>query len=156
MELTYSFPSLQRSTAEHRFLTEGLDRVVNTPASYSGGPGSKSRREDWLSGMRFFVVFLSPSRQMLGCHLKLEQRAFFQILSNLLVFIREKLLVQPGRWVKDNFREQTLQDWQPTTSRGIVSSAVGPIKITHALSRQLCCSDDERHFCIACLRSLSV
>jgi hypothetical protein len=41
-------------------------RVVSTPASYSGGPGFKSRPGDRLYWLRFFVVFLSPSRKMPG------------------------------------------------------------------------------------------
>jgi hypothetical protein len=38
--------------------------VVNTPASYAGGPGFKSRPADRLFWLRFLVVFLSPYRQM--------------------------------------------------------------------------------------------
>jgi hypothetical protein len=34
------------------------------PAPYSAGPEFKFRPRDWLSWLRFFVVFLSPSRQM--------------------------------------------------------------------------------------------
>jgi hypothetical protein len=47
-------------------LTEHRDRVVNAPVSYSGGPGFKSRPEGRLFWLTFFVVFLSPSRQMPG------------------------------------------------------------------------------------------
>jgi hypothetical protein len=36
--------------------------VVNTPASYSGGPGFKFLFGDRLSLLMLFVVFLSPSR----------------------------------------------------------------------------------------------
>jgi hypothetical protein len=45
------------------FLSRGAERgcrVVNTPTSYSGGPGFKSRLGDRLSWVRFFVV-LTPS-----------------------------------------------------------------------------------------------
>jgi hypothetical protein len=46
--------------------TERRVWVVNTPASYSGSPGSNLSLEigypDWV----FFVVFPSSSRQMLG------------------------------------------------------------------------------------------
>jgi hypothetical protein len=41
-------------------------RVVKTPASYSGGPGFKSRPGDRLFWLRLFVVFLNPYRQMSG------------------------------------------------------------------------------------------
>jgi hypothetical protein len=42
--------------------TERRGRVVNTPASYPGGPGFKFRPFDRLSWLIFFVVSLSPIR----------------------------------------------------------------------------------------------
>jgi hypothetical protein len=36
--------------------------VGSTPTSYSGDPGFISRPEDWLSSLRLFLVFFSPSR----------------------------------------------------------------------------------------------
>jgi hypothetical protein len=42
--------------------TERRGGKFNTPASYSGGPGFKSRPGDRLSCLRFFVVSLIPSR----------------------------------------------------------------------------------------------
>jgi hypothetical protein len=46
-------------------LTERHGRVVYTPASYSGGPGFKSRPRDRLSCPGFFMVFLGPSRRLM-------------------------------------------------------------------------------------------
>jgi hypothetical protein len=46
-------------------VTERLCRVVNTPASHSGGPWLKFRPENRLSWLKFFVVFFSSSRQIL-------------------------------------------------------------------------------------------
>jgi hypothetical protein len=46
-------------------LTKRRDLVFNTP-SYSWGPGFKSRSGDRLCWLRFFVVFLSASRQIPG------------------------------------------------------------------------------------------
>jgi hypothetical protein len=51
--------------------TERRGRIISTPAAYSGGPRFKSRPGNRLSWLRFFVVFLSPSRQMPGQYLKL-------------------------------------------------------------------------------------
>jgi hypothetical protein len=47
-------------------LTERSGRLVNTPASYTGGPGLNCRHGDRLSRLRLFVVYLSSFRQMLG------------------------------------------------------------------------------------------
>jgi hypothetical protein len=41
-------------------------RVVNTPASYSGRVGLKSRPEDQLSWLAFSVILLSTSMEMPG------------------------------------------------------------------------------------------
>jgi hypothetical protein len=40
-------------------------RAVNTAALYSESPGFKSVPGDWLSSLKDFVVFLSPSRQIM-------------------------------------------------------------------------------------------
>jgi hypothetical protein len=50
----------------HNYVTERRGRVVNTPASYSGDQGFRSRPGDRLSCLRFFVVSISPSRRMPG------------------------------------------------------------------------------------------
>jgi hypothetical protein len=42
------------------FSTERPNEVVNTSASYSGGPWFKSLPQDMLPWLRFFVVFQSP------------------------------------------------------------------------------------------------
>jgi hypothetical protein len=55
-------------------MAERHGKVANTPALYSGDPGLKSQLEDRLSCLRFFVVLLSPSMQMLGQYLKLGKR----------------------------------------------------------------------------------
>jgi hypothetical protein len=41
----------------HRTRTEGCGRVVSTPASYSGGPGLKSRPGNRLSSFEVFRDF---------------------------------------------------------------------------------------------------
>jgi hypothetical protein len=46
--------------------------VVNTRASYSGGPGFWSWPRNQQLWLRFFVVFLSSSRRMLGQYLKIR------------------------------------------------------------------------------------
>jgi hypothetical protein len=50
--------------------------VINTPASYSGGPRFKCRPGNRLSWLRVLVVFLSLSRQIPGQYLKLGQDRF--------------------------------------------------------------------------------
>jgi hypothetical protein len=50
--------------------------VINTPASYSGGPRFKCRPGDRLSWLRVLVLFLSLSRQIPGQYLKLGQDRF--------------------------------------------------------------------------------
>jgi hypothetical protein len=45
--------------------TERRGRAVNTPSSYSGGPGFKSQPGGLLSWLTCFVVFFRPSRRML-------------------------------------------------------------------------------------------
>jgi hypothetical protein len=71
-------------------MTEPRGRVVNTPASYSGGPGFKSPSRDRLSWLSFIVGFISPSRQMSAYYLKLIQDRFlphpFQFIIYLLPF----------------------------------------------------------------------
>jgi hypothetical protein len=54
--------------------TKRRGRVVNTPASYSGGVRFKSRAKDWLSGLRIFVGFLSPSRLIVEYEPKIRPR----------------------------------------------------------------------------------
>jgi hypothetical protein len=66
---------LNKSNVLH-FLTKRGGRVVNSPASYSGGPAFKSRPQVWLSDLRFLVAFLSPSRLMPGYYLKLGHDRF--------------------------------------------------------------------------------
>jgi hypothetical protein len=44
--------------------TERRGWVLNTAASYSGGPVFKPRPGDRLSWLAFLVVFLIPSRKM--------------------------------------------------------------------------------------------
>jgi hypothetical protein len=46
--------------------TERRGWVINIPASCSGGPDFKSRSENRLSWLNYFLVFLIPSRRMLG------------------------------------------------------------------------------------------
>jgi hypothetical protein len=60
--VAYNFYSL----LPYLLSTKRHGQVVNTPASYSGGPGFKSWLRDWLSWLRFFMVFHSPSRQIWG------------------------------------------------------------------------------------------
>jgi hypothetical protein len=64
--------------------TERHSWVVNTPASYSGAPGFKSRSSDRLSWRRCFVGFLSLSRQMPGWYLKFDH---YRLLANHFQFI---------------------------------------------------------------------
>jgi hypothetical protein len=54
------------SRTNHNIITEFRSRVINTPASYSGDPGFKSRPGDRLSWLRVFVVFLSLYSRMPG------------------------------------------------------------------------------------------
>jgi hypothetical protein len=52
--------------------------VVNIPDSYSGGTGFKYLSEEWLSWLRFFMVFLSPSTEMLQYYVKLGHEHFLR------------------------------------------------------------------------------
>jgi hypothetical protein len=49
-----------KSLTEIYDLSERCNRVVNALISYSGGSRFKSQRREWLSSLRFFVVFLGP------------------------------------------------------------------------------------------------
>jgi hypothetical protein len=51
-------------------------RVVNTPASYSGGPGLKYRPRRLAIMTDVFVIFLSPSNRCLDSTLKLGHYRF--------------------------------------------------------------------------------
>jgi hypothetical protein len=55
-------------------ITERRGRVVNTPNSYFGGPGFDSRPRWPAILIEVFVIFLSPSRRMLGQYLKIRPR----------------------------------------------------------------------------------
>jgi hypothetical protein len=71
----------------HKLSSESRGQMVNIPASYSGGPGFKSRPGDRLSWLRYFVVFLSSSKQMQGSTSKLGYDHFlphpFQFIIHL-------------------------------------------------------------------------
>jgi hypothetical protein len=56
----------RRKNVKFPKLTKLLGRVVSIPASYSGGPGFKTRPRDRLSWQRGFKVFLSPFPQMVA------------------------------------------------------------------------------------------
>jgi hypothetical protein len=58
--------SHQRACCSFPGDTERSGRLVSTSASYSGGPGFKCWAGDRLPRLRFLLVFLSPSRQMMG------------------------------------------------------------------------------------------
>jgi hypothetical protein len=45
-------------------ITENSGRVVNTPASYSEGPGFKSRPQQQAMPIEVYRGFLRPSRRM--------------------------------------------------------------------------------------------
>jgi hypothetical protein len=65
-------------------MTGHRGREVNTPASYSVGPGFKSRPRKPAMVIEVFHGFLSPSRLMLPYYLKLRHDRF---LPNLFPFI---------------------------------------------------------------------
>jgi hypothetical protein len=44
--------------------------ILSAPALYSEGPGFKPRYGDGVSGLRLFMVFLSPATQFPGCFLE--------------------------------------------------------------------------------------
>jgi hypothetical protein len=77
-------------------VTELLGPVVNTSASYSGGSSLKNRPVDLLSWLKFFVVFLSPSRQMPEGHLKIRLRPLpsksFSIPHSLISFSFDSII----------------------------------------------------------------
>jgi hypothetical protein len=39
-------------------------RIISAPVSYLLGPKLKYRVEDWLTSLRYFVSFFSPSKQV--------------------------------------------------------------------------------------------
>jgi hypothetical protein len=71
-------------------MIEHRGRMVITPASYSGDPGFKSWPGKQQSRLRFFVVLLSPSRQVPEQGLKLGHELFHP---HLLLFI---ILIWPA------------------------------------------------------------
>jgi hypothetical protein len=79
-------------------LTERSGQITNTLASYSGGPGFKSRPGDRVSCFR---GFLGPSRQTPVCYLKLGRDFFLPhplkfiihlASSNTIVCVTEKAI----------------------------------------------------------------
>jgi hypothetical protein len=64
-------------------LTKHHGRVIDTPTLYLRSPRFKSRPGD-LSQLRFFVVSLSPSRQITDSTLNWTIATSFHILSNSL------------------------------------------------------------------------
>jgi hypothetical protein len=69
--------------------------VVGTPASYSGGPGFKSRTVNQPLWLSLFVVFLSSSWKLLAQQLKLDHDATFHILSNSFIYHLIILAIYP-------------------------------------------------------------
>jgi hypothetical protein len=59
---TVSFWFQSPSMLFHAIFINHCTTTVSTSALYLGGPRLKSRPRDWLSWLRSFVVFLSPSR----------------------------------------------------------------------------------------------
>jgi hypothetical protein len=86
--------SAHRNLIYFKQLTERRGRVMKTPASYSGGPGFKSRlrRPD-----RFFVVSLSPSRRISRQYFKIMPDRFlrdpFQFITILLSSYHRRYIV---------------------------------------------------------------
>jgi hypothetical protein len=82
-------------------VTERCGRVDNTRASYSEGPGFKSRPGDGLSWARDFVFFPSSSRRIPGLYLRLCNHRFlphlFQFIIHYHPFIRRYVV-----WVIEN------------------------------------------------------
>jgi hypothetical protein len=78
--------------------TESRGRVANTTASYSGELGFKSRRGDRLSWLEFFVVSLSPSRQIPGYYLKLDHDRFLHNLPIIYLSTFYATLYSPSYW----------------------------------------------------------
>jgi hypothetical protein len=70
--------------------TECRNLVVNSPASYSGGPGFNSRPGDRLCSLRFFLVVLSPPGKCWDSTLKLVPNLFLPhpVYLNIHTFIR--------------------------------------------------------------------
>jgi hypothetical protein len=86
----------------------------------------KSRLGDGLSSLRFFVVFLSPSRQILGWYLSLGHSCFlsypFEFIIHLLPF--HLLLYSRGGqldqlWKPHFRRQQSLRDMSLSSSEAI-------------------------------------
>jgi hypothetical protein len=65
-----------RNSSPLLFLTEHRGRVVSIPASYSGGPGFKSRPEDRLSWLTFAWFSSIRSGEYRGSTLKLGHDRF--------------------------------------------------------------------------------
>jgi hypothetical protein len=86
---------LRRLAVIFILVTESSGRVVNTPASYSGGPRFKSRPGDRLSWLRFFVVFSIPPGECRESTLKIRPRSLptksFQIHHYSLVTLSSTL-----------------------------------------------------------------
>jgi len=61
--------------------------VVNTTASYSGGLEFKSRPGDRLSWLRILLLFLRPSTQIPGSHLKLNHDRFLPHTSKFIIYL---------------------------------------------------------------------
>jgi hypothetical protein len=108
-------------------------RTVSILASYSGGPGFKSRTGDRLSWLRFFVVFSDPPVTCCDSTLNEVTTASFHVLSNssltyhplILVWVTGKALLNKLQTQKcyclhqspDNGDSKHLRNVRPTCTR---------------------------------------
>jgi hypothetical protein len=83
--------------------------VVISIVSYSGDPGFKSQSRKFLSLLRVFMIFLSPSREILGQYLKTDCAHFFlnsfqfRMNGKWATKSVSKMLVTPKNTVSPNF-----------------------------------------------------
>jgi hypothetical protein len=83
-----NLPSVCRCNALFDWLVTGCPkRVIGSPASFSRGPEFKYLPSDRVSWLRFFVIFLSSSRNNRDSTLHQATVASFHILSSYLLII---------------------------------------------------------------------
>jgi hypothetical protein len=85
--------------------------MSRSSGSNFGGPGFKSRPENWLSWLRFFVIFLSPCKKMAGQCIKLNHHRFlphlFPIYYSQTILFLTLYRPDPSYWKYDYINQES-------------------------------------------------
>jgi hypothetical protein len=98
--------------------------MVNTSATYLGGPEFKSRPENRLFWLRFLVVFLSTSRQMLEYYPKLDYKRFLPHPFQFIIYLSP---VHPTQYALSHWKSVVKQ--VPTSATPISTMILWHIRV---------------------------